>query len=45
MVTDACGYGNPEAAKRSLEALTFAGGSLQTDIGSLRTALSEHAGG
>jgi nicotinamidase-related amidase len=36
MVTDACGCGNPEAAKRSLEALTFAGGSLQTDIASLR---------
>jgi nicotinamidase-related amidase len=45
MVTEACGYGNPEAAKRSLETLTFAGGSLQTDIGSLRKALSEHAGG
>jgi nicotinamidase-related amidase len=41
MVTDACGCGDPEAAKRSLEALTFAGGSLQTDIAALRTALSE----
>jgi biuret amidohydrolase len=45
VVTDACGYGNPEAAKRSLEALTFAGGSLQTDIAALRTALSEQLGG
>jgi nicotinamidase-related amidase len=45
MVTDACGYGNPEAAKRSLEALTFAGGSLQTDIAALRTVLSEQPGG
>lgn len=45
VVTDACGCGNPEAAKRSLEALTFAGGSLQTDIAALRTALSEQPGG
>jgi nicotinamidase-related amidase len=41
VVTDACGWGNAEAAKRSLEALAFAGGSLQTDIASLRTVLSE----
>jgi nicotinamidase-related amidase len=45
VVTDACGCGNPDAAKRSLEALTFAGGSLQADIASLRTVLSEHSGG
>jgi nicotinamidase-related amidase len=45
MVTDACGCGDPEAAKRSLEALTFAGGSLQTDIAALRTVLSEQPGG
>jgi nicotinamidase-related amidase len=45
VVTDACGCGNPEAAKRSLEALTFAGGSLQTDIAALRTVLSEQPGG
>ena len=31
LVTDACGYGNREAAERSLAALNFAGGSLQTD--------------
>ena len=31
LVTDACGYGNREAAERSLAALDFAGGSLQTD--------------
>ena len=30
LVTDACGYGNWEAAQRSLAALKFAGGSLQT---------------
>jgi biuret amidohydrolase len=43
VITDACGCGNAEAAKRSLEALTFAGGSLQTDIASLRTVLSERS--
>ena len=43
VITDACGWGNAEAAKRSLETLAFAGGSLQTDIGSLRTVLSEQA--
>lgn len=45
VVTDACGWGNQEAAKRSLEALAFAGGSLQADIASLRTILSGHSGG
>jgi biuret amidohydrolase len=45
VVTDACGSGNPEAAKRSLEALTFAGGSLQTDIAALRTDFSAQPGG
>jgi biuret amidohydrolase len=41
VITDACGWGNAEAAKRSLETLAFAGGSLHTDIASLRTVLSE----
>jgi nicotinamidase-related amidase len=40
VVTDACGHGNPEAARRSLDALAFAGGSLQTDTPTLRTALT-----
>ena len=31
VVSDACGYGNQEAAQRSLVALAFAGGSLQSD--------------
>jgi nicotinamidase-related amidase len=31
LVTDACGAGNEEAAKRSLESLKFAGDSLITD--------------
>lgn len=43
VITDACGWGNAEAAKRSLEALAFAGGSLQTDIASLRTVLTERS--
>lgn len=43
VVTDACGYGNAEAAERSLEALAFAGGSLRTDIASLRAVLTERS--
>jgi len=39
VVTDACGWGNADAAKRSMEALAFAGGSLHTDIPSLRSVL------
>ena len=31
IATDACGYGNREAAERSLAALKFTGGSLQTE--------------
>jgi hypothetical protein len=34
-VTDACGYGNREAAERSLAALNFAGGSLQAECGAV----------
>ncbi len=30
VVADACGYGDPAAAERSLAALAFAGGSIQT---------------
>jgi biuret amidohydrolase len=32
VVTDACGAGNPAAAKRSLDALAFAGDAVLTDI-------------
>ena len=32
MVTDACGAGNPAAAKRSLDALATAGDAILTDI-------------
>ena len=35
IVTDACGHGNRAAAERSLAALEFTGGSLQTDSASL----------
>ena len=41
LITDACGWGNAEAAQRSLQALAFAGGSLQTDIADVRAVLSE----
>jgi nicotinamidase-related amidase len=41
VVTDACGWGNAEAATRSRQSLAFAGGSLQADIADLRSVLSE----
>jgi nicotinamidase-related amidase len=40
VVTDACGWGNREAADRSLATLAFAGGSLQTDVETLAACLS-----
>lgn len=40
LVTDACGHGDAQAARRSLNALAFAGGSLQVDTPTLRTALA-----
>ena len=46
IVTDACGYGNRDAAKRSLDALKFAGGSLQSESSTILEILersSEHA--
>jgi nicotinamidase-related amidase len=48
IVTDACGHGNREAAERSLAALSFAGGSIQTDIATLQEILTQgdsHAAG
>jgi nicotinamidase-related amidase len=39
LVTDACGAGNRDAARRSLEALSFAGGSLMTDSATFAAAL------
>jgi biuret amidohydrolase len=35
VVTDACGAGNPAAAKRSLDALTFAGDAIMTDVSTI----------
>ena len=32
VVADACGCGNKEAARRALDSLAYAGGSLQTDV-------------
>jgi nicotinamidase-related amidase len=43
VITDACGSRNADAAKRSLQTLAFAGGSLQTDIAALRAVLSEQS--
>lgn len=40
VVVDACGYGNREAAQRSLAQLAFFGGSLQTDTATLCTLLN-----
>jgi nicotinamidase-related amidase len=39
IVTDACGAGNPEAAKRSIENLKFAGDALITDAETVCAAL------
>lgn len=39
VVADACGAGNEAAARRSLETLTFAGSSLQTDVATISRLL------
>lgn len=39
IVTDACGHGDAVAAARSLEALEFAGGTLQTDTATVTALL------
>jgi nicotinamidase-related amidase len=44
VVTDACGAGNPAAAKRSLEALAFAGDAIMTDIATVTRLLAQRAG-
>src|ERR671911_2373625 len=41
VVTDACGAGNPTAAKRSLEALAFTGDAIMTDIATITRLLGE----
>jgi nicotinamidase-related amidase len=39
LVTDACGFGSEEAARRSISALEFAGDTLFATTGALRTLL------
>lgn len=41
VVTDACGAGNPAAAKRSLDALATAGDAILTDISTIAGLLAE----
>jgi nicotinamidase-related amidase len=45
IVTDACYAGDHVAAERSLASLTFAGGSLQTDSGTLCAFLEKSSAG
>jgi nicotinamidase-related amidase len=35
VVTDACGAGNPDAARRSLDALAFTGDAIMTDVATI----------
>lgn len=44
LVTDACGAGNEEAAKRSIEGLKFAGDALITDTETICQVLRKQAG-
>jgi biuret amidohydrolase len=41
VVTDACGAGNPTAAKRSLDALAFTGDAILTDISTITGLLAQ----
>ena len=43
VVSDACGAGNPAAAKRSLDALAFAGDAMMTDVATITRLLAEAA--
>jgi biuret amidohydrolase len=43
VITDACGAGNPEAAKRSLEALAFTGDAILTDVATITGLLGSVA--
>src|SRR5215471_10549728 len=44
LVTDACGAGNEEAAKRSIESLKFAGDTVLTDTKTICNVLRERSG-
>lgn len=43
VVTDACGYGDKEAAERSFAHLQFTGDTLLTDTDTIRAILQQHA--
>jgi biuret amidohydrolase len=43
VVTDACGAGDPSAAKRSLDALAFAGDAMLTDISTITGLLESES--
>jgi nicotinamidase-related amidase len=44
LVSDACGAGNEEAAKRSIESLKFAGDAIVTDAETICQILRKHSG-
>ena len=44
VVTDACGAGNEEAARRSIESLIFAGDALLTDTETICDVLRKRSG-
>jgi biuret amidohydrolase len=44
VITDACGAGNPAAAKRSLEALAFTGDAILTDVATITGLLGSVEG-
>ena len=44
LITDACGAGNEEAAKRSIESLKFAGDTLVSDTETICTVLRQRSG-
>jgi biuret amidohydrolase len=44
LVTDACGSGDKEAAKRSIETLKFAGDTLITDTETICNVLRARSG-
>lgn len=43
VIVDACGYGNEQAAQRSLAQLAFCGGSIQTDSATVIGLLTDRA--
>jgi nicotinamidase-related amidase len=43
LITDACGAGNEDAAKRSIESLKFAGDALITDTQTISTVLGQRS--